>query len=253
MCSSDLRAPIKIAVNHKGKTAFIPTNVYISEEHWDKTTQKVISKQAKWHGLVVDKMLMEAEEALYKLQYNGQIHDVNATELRDMIVATMNGEEPHKVLFVDHYKKVMNSKQNKNTRKMYEFALKKVQTALPNVHSMTFDDFTKETIKTIISNAEADNTKLSILCRIGSVFNDAIDNGITTNYPLRKIRIKRPTTKKRSLTLSELQSLFAYQSFATDMFKLSFFLCGMNTADMFYCLYPTNGRVEYNRQKTKPE
>lgn len=244
------RAPIKIAVNHKGKTAFIPTNVYISEEQWDKTLQRITSKQAKWHGLTANKMLMEAEEALYKLQYEGKIHNVNVTELRDMIVSTMHGDESNKVLFIDYYKKILNTKTNLNTKKIYAYALERLKHLIPNVGAMTFDDFTKNTIREILNSNQSVNTKLNILKCVSNVFNEAIDNNITTNYPMRKLNIKRPVTKKRDLSVEELRNIFNHSTFGCDMFKLSFLLCGMNPIDMFYCAYPTNGRVEYNRHKT---
>ena len=101
---------------------------------------------------------------------------------------------------------------------------------------------------------------------IRTVFNAALleynddDNSVITHYPFRKYKVPHiPETPKRNLTPEQIRSIAEFQPttarsvIAKDVFLLSFYLVGMNTADI-YNLKPedySQGRITYNRQKTK--
>jgi integrase len=84
------------------------------------------------------------------------------------------------------------------------------------------------------------------------------------NSPFAKFEIpKIPQTRKRAVsveTISDISKL-PYRkviqpgnnrfNFAKDVFLLSFCLIGMNTVDLFNCDCIENGRITYNRTKTK--
>lgn len=98
-------------------------------------------------------------------------------------------------------------------------------------------------------------------------YNDE-DSGII-RVPLSSfVKIKVPTppmSRKRALTIEQLQSIINLEyisigvnkgaygrfDFAKDMFVLSFGLVGMNTADLYNCKSYVNGRITYQRTKTK--
>lgn len=91
-----------------------------------------------------------------------------------------------------------------------------------------------------------------------AVFNFAINEEITANYPFRKFKIKTVRTAKRSLEVKELRELFTmeveeWQRQYRDFFMLSFLLIGTNAKDILDL--PANaivrGRIEFNRAKTK--
>ena len=95
------------------------------------------------------------------------------------------------------------------------------------------------------------------LRNIRSVFNYAIDNEYTTLYPFRKFKIKKEETRKRSLSVEQLQILKdypceEYQVRYRDIFMLMFYLIGINAADLFLAKPDSieNGRLEYKRAKT---
>jgi integrase len=85
------------------------------------------------------------------------------------------------------------------------------------------------------------------------------------HYPFRKYKIKpRPDNTKRTITDEQLYRLIncpvdSFQAhraiFSRDVFLLSFYLVGMNLADLYEAdHFPDVGnmvRVEYNRKKTK--
>lgn len=96
-------------------------------------------------------------------------------------------------------------------------------------------------------------------------FNDE-DAGIIRipNSPFSHIDIpKEPVPEKRALTIEQMRKILdlPYKSspypntnrynFALDMFILSFALVGMNLVDLYYCENLNDGRITYERTKTK--
>ena len=55
-----------------------------------------------------------------------------------------------------------------------------------------FDEFLSKTMVL--------NTRSIIMRTLRAVFNDALDDEVTTNYPFRKFKIKEEPTKTRSLS-----------------------------------------------------
>jgi hypothetical protein len=81
------------------------------------------------------------------------------------------------------------------------------------------------------------------------------------HYPFKKYKIgSAPLTKKRNITIEQVKTIRDCETLkdsraelAKDLFMLSFYLCGMNAVD-FYNLRKKaikNGRIDYNRAKTK--
>ncbi|RQP17000.1 MAG: recombinase [Parapedobacter sp.] len=81
------------------------------------------------------------------------------------------------------------------------------------------------------------------------------------HYPFKKYKVgSAPPTRKRNNKLEEvlairdcITTLGSRAELAKELYMLSFYLCGMNAVD-FYQLNPQdirNGRVDYNRSKTK--
>lgn len=90
---------------------------------------------------------------------------------------------------------------------------------------------------------------------IRRVFNHEIDNGADLQYPFRKFHLNREKTRKRNLSVERLRALrdanvpgrgAGYR----DFFMLSFYLIGINMADLYGDCVIENGRLEYRRAKT---
>ena len=82
--------------------------------------------------------------------------------------------------------------------------------------------------------------------------------------PFQKIKLpKVPLSRKRALDAEQIRKIaeLEYQTsyhvginrfnFAKDVFLLSFGLVGMNAVDLYHCDNCKNGRITYNRTKTK--
>ena len=90
---------------------------------------------------------------------------------------------------------------------------------------------------------------------IRRVFNHEIDNGANLQYPFRKFHMGREKTRKRNLSVERLRALRdarveGRSSDYRDFFMLSFYLIGINMADLYGDCVIENGRLEYRRAKT---
>lgn len=101
------------------------------------------------------------------------------------------------------------------------------------------------------------NSAALYLQRLRFVFNRAIDEGLTENYPFRRFRIKQEPTRKRNLSADYIGKLIAMpktkpQEKWLDLFMLSFYLIGVNPIDLLNATYENivDGRFEYRRAKT---
>lgn len=84
------------------------------------------------------------------------------------------------------------------------------------------------------------------------------------HYPFAKIQIPRiPLSRKRALTADQIAAIAALPdqstlcpgvnrfNFARDVFMLSFYLVGMNATDLYHATDYQDGRITYERMKTK--
>lgn len=90
---------------------------------------------------------------------------------------------------------------------------------------------------------------------IRTVFNDAIEDSITSFYPFRRFKIKGEVTAKRDLSVEELRRLAYYgcEECAVkyrDYFMLMFYLMGINNVDLCHLKDISKGRLEFHRTKT---
>lgn len=82
--------------------------------------------------------------------------------------------------------------------------------------------------------------------------------------PFNKVEIPKPSlSRKRALSVAQIRELAAMPyttilqsgvnrfNFAKDVFLLSFFLVGMNAADLYTATDYIDGRITYQRQKTR--
>ena len=71
-------------------------------------------------------------------------------------------------------------------------------------------------------------------------------------YPFKAYQIPiPPKSKKRNLDLDPMLEIINGEGFGRDVYMISFLLCGMNTKDIFNATVIKNGRIEYNRSKTR--
>lgn len=105
-------------------------------------------------------------------------------------------------------------------------------------------------------NSPSKNSRSIVFRCLRHVFKNAVLFGYTKNNPFSVYKIQRQETTHRDLPTPELRDFMNYkcdehQQFFLDMFRLTFFLIGINTADLCTLKNITpGGRVEFSRHKT---
>lgn len=178
------------------------------------------------------------------------------------------------------------SNLNRSINAMIDFCNGREKISITEITSKFLEKFeayllTKRTMKrknqfgktvTITRKGLAPVSIINYMTDIRTVFNDAMDEFNDEDkdeirilhYPFRKYKIKRPPeTQKRNISDEQIKSIRDVEEkklrlsrtiFARDIFMLSFYLCGINFADLYFVDHfpdAKNMRLEYNRKKTK--
>ena len=148
-----------------------------------------------------------------------------------------------------------------STRLTYERTVKHLEAFIAKGQSNSLDEVNKAWL-TAFDNYLAEsnpspNARALHFRNLRAIFNYAIDEELTTNYPFRRFKIKTVKTEKRNVSVETLRQIFNYpiedwQVAYRDMFKLSFMLMGINFADMLNLEKEAmrEGRIVFNRHKT---
>lgn len=174
----------------------------------------------------------------------------------------LNKEAPKKAPangFIAFFRDFMQTKTAKGTVEVYRNTYSKMLAFDPGIEGRSFEDINMKWLtdfEGFCAGTMSKNARNIHLRNIRTVFNRAIDYELTTAYPFRRFKVRPEETRKRSMSVGELRSLFdcpvePYAEFYRDMFKLIFFLVGINTADLYGLKEITkDGRIEYKRAKT---
>lgn len=263
-----------LAVSKNGTSSMSACGIKLSKEQWDG---KAVIKHPRKDFLnkYLSAKMGDVNKVILELSYNGAFVHKTAKDCLDLILERL---DPEKFLireeaakkqalaingFSSRFMMVVDGKTKPGTKKLYRDTYNKIcafcKDAGTDITLLTFDEIKKpwlESFEQFCLRTEKQNTASRHLRDIRKVFNDAIDDGITTNYPFRKFKIKKEESKDKSYTAEELRRLFAFKSTvpgeqeSIDIFKLMFCLIGINSVDLAYCGKPTKGKIDYIRRKT---
>lgn len=202
-----------------------------------------------------------------ELSGNGSLKMVRSvTELKKFVLHRLgcdgkDTEAEEAEGFLTHFRKFADSRRTEGNREAYHRTIKRMEAFDSEIGRRSFEEIDKRWLtefeEFMSRTAKSANARAFHLRNIRAVFNDAIDEELTTVYPFRKFKILRSPTPKRSLTVEQLRTLSAYpcegyQAPYRDMFMLMFMLIGINGADLFAARPDAvvDGRLEYVRAKT---
>ena len=254
-------AQIKIGINKKSSSAYIPLGQWVQPSQWDKMREQVKNHPNK---AVINQYIMtrrtEVQNLLMRLTSEGQLTKLTATQIKNRILEELEPSIENST-FIKRMEAFCQTREARSTREKYEITIKRILEYDQQSRSKTFEEISRDWLegfdRFLMRYNPSKNGRNIHLRNIRAVFNDAIDNGITAFYPFRKFKIRAEATQKRSLTLSQLRELFSYpvepyQQRYLDMFKLSFFLIGINVTDLCLLYEISNdGYLVYKRAKTK--
>lgn len=262
----DALAAVKIRLSQNRKSAYISTGISISAGCWDAQNKIVIGlPEAAIYNSTLAYRLAQINMKILPEQAQGTYAGKSISEIRDLVLVYLGDKKEENTItyFTSWYRHVAATK-NPSTALIYRNTLRKLEQYCAhcriNADRLRFEDITPRWLQdfdTWMSGDTSINSRNIHFRNIKHVFNCAIDEELTTAYPFRKFKHKTEETAKRALSIEELRTLWSYpcepwQQRWIDVFKLTFYLRGINLADLFY-LTPDNyagGRIVYRRAKT---
>lgn len=253
--------PIRLAVNNHGETAFISLGQSVKKDEWDKRQCRI--KKRPDRDFLNDYLRDRYDyynRILMRLQMSEDYRgDISARQLRDNIIREAAGKKSAtlKDMFVRYTSREMGNKTKKN----YSVTWNTIAQFDKTSETLLLDDISRDWLERynlfLINIGNCHNTRTVRIRHIAAVFNYAIDNELTTNYPFRRLDLSIEPTKKRDLKVEELREVFSANvkekdRKLLDAFKVMFLLIGINVHDL-YDLTRDNivdGRLEYKRLKT---
>ena len=247
--------PIKLYVNHNGRF-YIKTEFSAIGRNWEGNQFSKTEPNYKAKNISLRNLMNRAEEAVYSLEREGKLKGTSDDRLKRLIEQAITQKEERRNTVLDLFDEFIASKTKRSTIEIYSLTKSKIERFSGNCSFgeidkkwlINFDNF-------MISSGMSTNTRSIHMRNLRAIFNYAIDEEITDNYPFRKFSIKKEETRKRALTVEQLRVLRdypceGYQQKYRDIFMLMFYLIGINSVDLFEAKELNNGRLEYRRSKT---
>lgn len=260
----DGTAPLKLVVNTNEGNFMLLTGIYLQPEQWDYN-QHVVNKhpQKKFYNSYLSHMLIRAEEAIMNEKQkrgNSLSKEQTKTFLKQLFcdVRTKKISEVEKVF--SHFYKDPAKKQR--TKDLYNVTWNKIKSFVGrDINNLSFEDIDLKWLKAfntwLLPQCPATNSRSIHFRNLRAVFNEAINEEITTNYPFRRFKIEYEQTRKRALAIEQLRYLHntplkQWQQKYVDCFFLMFFLMGINGVDLLMAKpnQIKGDRLEYKRAKT---
>lgn len=259
---------LKVAIAHKGSSALVSLSVKLLPNQWDGKKQRVVNHPDQMlTNVYISSIKQQIDTILLNLANEGKLGTMKASEIRSYIDLELNPErveareeeERKAKSFAVRFLKFAESK-SASTRGVYMQTYRRmIAFAGDELQKLTFEDVTRDWIGKfeafLAKTAPSKNARNIHLRNIRAVFNEAIDDEITTAYPFRRYDVRPVATRKRNLKVEDLRTLFDYpcEEYAVkyqDLFKLMFMLIGINAIDLYNLKKIVEGRVSFNRSKT---
>lgn len=247
---------LKIRLTYQRQSVYLVTNFKVDETQWNGS-QVIKHPRAALINNQLNARKAEIDCKLYEWKTQGKLLGKTAKQIKQMLEAgEENKQQP--ATFGRYFKKFAETKQGM-TKHTYDYTYK-VLADYANIDALCFEEITVKWLEGFDKWCTTSNNTKGIHYRnIRAVFNDAINEEITSAYPFRKFKIKRVEPKQRSLSLEELRKFWfwqvePHQEKYQDIFKLIFLLRGINIKDLCLLTAEKNvraGRIFYKRAKTK--
>ena len=253
-------APLKIGINKDGSSAYISLGIKLYPTQWDTKKERIKDHPNK-NAIqsYVDTQKTKVVNLIMEMATKGLLRGLTATQIKNKVKERLEPSAAPADSFYNRFLAYANSRHAQRTREIYLTTAKQMVEYDKQIKSKAFNDIKKDWLNGFDEYLRlrdvAVNSRAIHFRNIRAVFNDALDNEITTNYPFRVFKIRTEATRKRSLTITQMKTLFHLQveakyQMALDMFKLSFLLIGVNISDLCYLERIENGRINYRRKKT---
>ena len=259
--AKDGRCSLRIRLGKDGKYLNVLTGVKIAPEEWDASRGRTKNDQRL--NVRLKDILDNAEDLILRLKASGRyqdmtIHDIAEELSAKVLIRDMPKSKNTLAAQMEAYR---DRQQKAGTREVYDRTIRTLERYDPEFRSRKLGEIDHRYLASFEAWCSDHGMKvntISILLRnIRTVFNEARNDGLTTNYPFQRYRIRQEPTRKRSLSMEDLRRLAELdipedQQRYRDYFFLMIYLIGINTTDLFHAKPEDlkDGRLWYVRDKT---
>lgn len=260
---------VKIRITHGRESAYISTQYYVGKELISQKAGKFELKAN--NNPVYDAVTLDVLNIRKEIVRLGHLIDsFTAKRLcahMEEMLSGNNSKDIHFFPFAYEYFEEM-TKAGRAIGVTHCTRIKKFQTFVgSSVDLFTditsallykYEEYLKKNDFSIVSIIDYISVIHNVFSAAKLKYNDE-DAGIIKipNNPFVKYKYpKKPVNRKKALTREQIQNIMTFETklkgvqIARDAFIISFLLCGINSADLYY-IVENNGRVDYERRKTK--
>ena len=250
--------PVQIVVGH-GTNIYLSTGIYVTADDWDSTAKRVTGKGAKKTNDVLVTLLTMVGNRILELMENGQWRKLTRAQIKEMLTR-LDLEKPTVGVpsLYDLIQKTLEGRAT-NTKYIAKTAIIRLNKFCGDCTKLYCEQITPVWIDDFYTSM-ADlsiKTRAAYVKVVRRAINYALDHDVTTNNPFRHYRVKTEETRMRVLPLAKMRQLieldtrYHYTEYR-DLFLLSFYLIGINMADLAGLTHDSvvDGRIEYRRAKT---
>lgn len=266
---------IRYRVTQNRQSAYLSTEYYVNEKQLTKDL-KLKEKNFVYNRVMNDLTLIRDEFNNHPRKYA----PMDAKSIADDIKLLINGKSPDRIDLNDVINEFISLKEAtgklgtianyKTFQKRINEFLNNKPTDINSISSETirkFEVFVRNRPKELGLKRQVRNSGVitqmtmfkAVLNYARNKYNDEDAGSIKIpGDPFKKYAMpERGLPSKRSLPVCEVRHILNYvvekrsRELGRDFFKISFFLCGINAADIFTMKAPVDGYLEYNRKKTK--
>lgn len=256
---------VKLRITNNNTQAYISLPYKLKLQDWDDRNNK-IRKSCTYYNYLKENIYFQDyknsfDDFLLDISKSNNIRIYTASDLKAKFL-NINNSVNIGDLFNEFIKIKLKDNPGSSTAGLYQLTLSHIEKFKGktdfSIELVTpdflndFDIFLKKTNKT--------NSRGIHMRNLRAIYNHAIQNNILSyaNYPFRNFKIKTEKTLHRVIDIDLLRKLFNHVSHvkqrntALDIFKLCFYLVGINIKDLLYLKHDCidNGRVYYSRFKT---
>ncbi len=268
---------IKIRVTHKKQKKYLATPWYVGKED---LTRALKIKNQKYLDMIED--TLRRYRGICNSVGEG-LDDMNVEQVVELITRKDTGKpfDLDMVAYTEAFIAKLESEGRSGTARAYKVAINSLkrfaERDVVSIKEITVQ-FLNDWIAWIAKQPprkdckKGDRAQSLYLAQLRAMynrakkeFNDEEAGVIRIPYsPFNKVEIPKPSlSRKRALSVNQMRAFAKVPyttilqpgmnrfNFAKDVFLLSFFLVGMNATDLYYATDCTDGRITYQRQKTR--
>lgn len=250
--------PVKIKVGY-GTNIYLSTGVYLTPAEWDQRTQLCVGKQARPINAVLTVILTRITNRLLELRASGRFEAYNRAQLRQMLTdLSLDAPTVGAVGIYDYIDKYR-ARVEGRTASTYDNIKAKLKKYYPDdvpltaLNALWWEDLQR----TLRADGLKVNTIAQYIRALKTVIRYAERSGEAVDAAYRFVSPKKEETAMRNLPVEGLRrirdaELEGFKMLYRDAFMLSFYLIGINGADLLALKKSdvVNGRITYRRAKT---